>query len=86
MAAAVAPELDVAQPAPTRKPSKLALRRGLTDQGTGQLRAHGPVQFEDESQRAGRPFQRVALVFTLRVKTRATALYTLKTKPMRSKD
>ena len=74
MAAAVAPELDVAQPAPTRKPSKLALRRGLTDQGTGQLRAHGPVQFEDESQRVRR------------VKTRATALYTLKTKPMRSKD
>ena len=74
MAAAVAPELDVAQPAPTRKPSKLALRRGLTDQGTGQLRAHGPVQLEGESQRVRR------------VKTRATALYTLKTKPMRSKD
>ena len=74
MAAAVAPELDVAQPEPTRKPSKLALRRGLTDQGTGQLRAHGPVQLEGESQRVGR------------VKTKATALYTLKTKPMRSKD
>ena len=73
MAAAVAPELDVAQPAPT-KPSKLALRRGLTDQGTGQLRAHGPVQLEGESQRVRR------------VKTRATALYTLKTKPVRSKD